>query len=149
MDELGERIRARRPRPDAILAVARGGLAPATLLAHRFEIPEVESIRARVTENDGPHTPKRSSVDLGALPPAYEADRLLVVDDVIGTGRTWHAVNDAVRARRSRALSPPMWVVLYPNLDNAEVAVPDDVLIGWTSREWVVFPWERRRRRSD
>lgn len=124
--------------PDMVIGVARGGVALAISLAARLSRP-VLTVSARHNSDDGirRHASGIVHVDLTALRHLDPGLRLLVCDDIYGTGATIHAVStavvEAVRPRRIRT------VTLCRNEGAADF--PDLWL--WNVRDWVVFPWEQ------
>lgn len=118
----------RRPW-NGILAIARGGLIPATLLAHHLAVRTIDVI-AIATYTDQ----SRGSPDI-LHRPRIEGDGAgwLAVDDLVDTGVTMRVV---------RALFPAITVaVLYTKpqghtLTDAFVrSVPQDT--------WIHFPWDQ------
>ncbi|BAF69763.1 phosphoribosyltransferase [Nitratiruptor sp. SB155-2] len=69
---------------DAILAVARGGLTLAHLLAECLEIRDVFAVTSKGYEKDQ----KLSCIQLGDMPNLQNRQNILIVDDIIDTGDT-------------------------------------------------------------
>jgi len=131
-------IAANEPRPDVVVGIARGGMPLARALAEHYHVPVAE-LPARHNESDALYLPASGTVRLPQEPTAglreIEGARLLVVDDICGTGAThravlaWlclHLATHHVRTAalcRSRAsdFTPDIWV--------------------WDTLDWVVFPW--------
>lgn len=98
--ELGEIIgmlplgKIRDFKPDAILAVERGGLIPGAIIARELAIPLV-SARASLYNDEKPAKKIHPSpvVDLRAL--SLLGKRVLIVDDVSNSGATLFAVKSA------------------------------------------------------
>ena len=127
-DSLAAQDRVRR-QWSGILAIARGGMIPATLLAHRLDVRRIDMISV-VTYDD------RS---IGApeimIRPRIEGSGAdwLVVDDLVDTGTTMRIV---------RAMYPGITAaVLYTKPKGHALAdafvrsVPQDT--------WVLFPWDK------
>lgn len=113
--------------PDAVLVgVARGGLIPAALVAHRLGVRKVAAL-GLMSYAEGPDGAQGALVEYGAAPEAAA----IVIDDIIDTGRTL----EAVRARYPGALVGAL--VDKTQGRSGVIAArqtPPDL--------WVAFPWE-------
>lgn len=110
-----------------IVAIARGGLVPAAILAGELDIRRIETIAIASYDGQCQGTPR--------ILKAYEGsgDGCLVVDDIVDTGKTAGIV---------RSLLPEAcFVTLYakpdgtPFIDHYAAKVPQNM--------WVAFPWEK------
>lgn len=122
---------------DAVVAVARGGCAPAGMLAAALALPIV-AVRARHNPTDAVRSWATGRVwieapDLGRLP---GRPRLLVVDDICGSGATLEAVGGMLRSRVR-----PSGLRTAVLCRNAGTWFRPDVWV-WDVRDWVAFPWE-------
>lgn len=112
---------------ERIVAVTRGGLAPAALLSQMLDIRFVDTLCLASYGDD------HAQSDLVLLKDACpEKGRVLVIDDLADSGKTSHYV---------RALLPNAYIaVLYakpvgePSVDTFVHRVAQD--------QWIVFPWE-------
>ncbi|RKT53824.1 phosphoribosyltransferase [Saccharothrix australiensis] len=129
-------VRASGFRPTVVHAVARGGLVAGAHLANVLDVPRLSLTRVRRTTSDERYAAKREPTcePFGALD-LVEGDRVLVVDDIVGTGATAEVVRDQVLAAGVAELR---FAVLVRN-HLAEFAVDD---CGFVADDWVVFPWE-------
>jgi len=134
-DRLAQAL-ARRPI-DAILAVARGGLVPASLVAYRLGMRDV--LGAAVASYDD--EARGDALVFLAFPPdaLISGRRVAIVDDVWDTGRTAVAVRERVR----QAGGEPIVAVLHHK--PASSSDPDDGpdLAVETTGDWIDYPWER------
>jgi len=73
----------------AVLGVARGGLIPATIIAHKLGIKRVFSLG--VTYYDG-DIKRDAPIVYQQLPAEIEYENVLIVDEVLDTGETWEHV---------------------------------------------------------
>jgi hypoxanthine phosphoribosyltransferase len=120
-------------RPEVILPVGRGGYYPGTLIAHLLQV-EVYPIRVSRRVNDV----TRYEVPQWRLePPALIAGkRVLVVDEICGTGETLLVVKEKVAAMGAAEVR---CAVLYAHTWGVEV--PD--YIGLISDGFIMNPWDR------
>ncbi|MEU7576862.1 phosphoribosyltransferase family protein [Streptomyces sp. NPDC041068] len=138
LDDLADAIRADGFVPDTVLAVARGGLTPAGHLTCALDVPAMHTIRVRRTKDDSRYADKQRPVVEGAGP--MPGGRVLVVDDIVGTGATADAVLEYLAAA---GVGPGdvRFAAVVRNHQSSYVpdycpAVIDD---------WIVFPWETAR----
>ena len=117
-----------------IVAITRGGLLPATLLAHALDIRVVETVSIAAYDQDG-----RGEEALGTpvvtKPPdaAGDGTGFLLVDDLVDTGAT---------ARVARALLPKArFVCVYAKPAGRPLA--DHVVREVSQDTWIVLPWEK------
>ena len=136
INSLGESILASGWKPTAILAIARGGLIPATILAYMLDVRRIIAIDVQHYDANrsrfeaGPQFVGENS-PLHAL--GEGIDRLLIVDDIIDTGETIKLVHDATRDYADEVKV----AALYVRSNQKHAA-------DWywkVEDEWVVFPW--------
>lgn len=131
-------IGASEPVPDVVIGIARGGVPLARRLAEHYGVP-VAALMARHNHSDELYVAATGRVELPQEPDAdlaaHRGARLLLVDDICGTGATYRAavpwlhqhlapasVRTAVLCRsQASAFTPDTWV--------------------WSTLDWVVFPW--------
>jgi hypoxanthine phosphoribosyltransferase len=126
-----------RHRPQLVIGIARGGRALADFLSTRLDVPAV-MLTARHNTSDQVRQQASGLVTVNpphALP-AASCERVLIVDDICGSGATLNAaallldrltgharLRAAVLCRNSGAgRNPDTWV--------------------WDVADWVCFPWE-------
>lgn len=110
-----------------LVAITRGGLIPAGLLAQALNIPLVDTIAVQSRAPDGSPTPPRILLGprLGTLGPDA-----LVIDDIVDSGATFRLLQS-----------------YHPNATYAALygrGSRSRALIGCTiyGKEWLHFPWE-------
>ncbi|MGE3192139.1 MAG: phosphoribosyltransferase [Microbacteriaceae bacterium] len=120
-------------RPDAIVAIARGGLTLAGALGYALDVKMLGSLNVEF------YTGVEERLDEPVLLPptldraALEGRRVLLVDDVSDSGRTLALVLQLLRAGGGEVRS----VCLYSK--PGTVQQPDYV---WrTTDRWIMFPW--------
>ncbi|MDP9072789.1 MAG: phosphoribosyltransferase [Actinomycetota bacterium] len=120
-------------RPDAILAIARGGLAVAGALAYAL------SIKNCFTVNVEFYTGVDERIDVPImLPPTLDLVditglKLLVVDDVADTGKTLELVHHVIE----RNVAEARCAVLYQK----SRSVIDCAYVHRRTEAWINFPW--------
>lgn len=137
--ELAARLRTKRF--DVVLAVTRGGMVPATLLAQALELRNVLSATVIFYTDIGDQFFGMAEPRFLSFPSAdsLEGRHVLVVDDVWDSGRT--AV--AVRRRAERALpaSVTLAVLHYKPNETVFADTKPDYYASETDN-WIVYPWE-------
>jgi hypothetical protein len=128
---------AERPhRPQLIIGIDRGGRDLAAALSRHLDVPAV-MIRARHNASDEINLAATSvTVDLGPLGDRAAPARLLVADDIAGSGLTL-AVTTGLLTGPCGAASVRTAVLCR----NAGSTVAPDTWV-WDVADWVVFPWE-------
>jgi len=137
-ERAGTMIAEAAPRADVVVGIARGGIPLAELIAEHLGLQMVP-LRARHNLSDEIYLPASGDVritteDAAALASAVEGRRVLVADDICGTGATLMAVLDRLATMQPAAAHSAV-------LCRSEAAdfTPDVWL--WNTRDWVVFPW--------
>jgi hypothetical protein len=126
----------------AVIGVAHGGLPPAQVLGALLAVP-VYRIDARHNPTDALYTQASGHVthDVRRLASALAGRRLtgkiLLVDDICGTGATFHAVRPALDSHLASGATVHT-VALCRNTG----ATDEPELWLWTVDDWVRFPWE-------
>lgn len=120
----------------AVLAIARGGREPGSLLAESAHVPLFE-MTARHNASDALWSDTLPAVWIEAqsslrIQPKL---RVLVVDDICGSGGTLQTVTETLGLA---GIQDVKTVTLCRNVSS--VVTPDLWL--WTVQHWVVFPWE-------
>lgn len=126
--ELHKKITEAGIKPFGIIAVTRGGLPPATLLAHLLHIKKIQIISIESYNRS-----KKGLLHLLHKPAiANKGKGWIVVDDIADTGATLHMI------RKMYPLAYQVSLVAKPQgeriVDTYALKVPQET--------WVVFPWE-------
>lgn len=119
--------------PDMIIAVARGGLMVSQFLAHALDVRRVASIQAILYD----HETKGESVWLETLPLLEGVSRVLVVDEMVDSGETMHALITQL----SQAY--PSIVFQSAVLLQKPTAIYKADFYAHTVDEWINFFWEQ------
>ncbi|TXK17226.1 phosphoribosyltransferase [Homoserinibacter sp. GY 40078] len=131
--ELAETIAADRFRPDAIVAIARGGLALAGSLAYALDVKMLGSLNVEFYTGIG----ARGDEPV-VLPPTLDRDslagkRILLADDVADSGRTLALVVQLLAAGGSEVRT----VCLYTK----PTTVHEPTYTWRRTDRWIMFPW--------
>jgi uncharacterized protein len=131
---LAERLKG--ARFDLMLAITRGGLVPAGMLAYRLGIRNILIAAVEYYDDRGQPGPRPTFLQFPA-DPLLRGQRILVVDEVWDSGTTIHAVSERVR----QAGGIPTTAVLHWKPERSVVpGVPDVHAV--TTDAWVVYPFK-------
>ncbi len=114
-----------------VVAIARGGLIPAAVVARELECRLVETISVIAYEGEGASTRGEPKI---IKPPmaAGDGDGFLVIDDLVDTGAT---------ARVVRAILPRAhFACIYAK--PAARSVVDSFVTEVSQDTWILFPWD-------
>jgi xanthine phosphoribosyltransferase len=114
----------------AVVAITRGGMAPAMIVARELDIRLVDTISVKSYD----HQTQTDPVVLNA-PDAEmmrDGEGVLVVDDLVDTGRTLEVV---------RALYPKAHFATVYAKPKGEPMV-DTFITGVSQDTWIFFPWD-------
>ena len=121
---------------DVMLAITRGGLVPAGMLAYRLGIRNILVAAVEYYDDEGKPGPHPTFLQFPA-DPLLRGQRVLVVDEVWDSGTTIHAVAERVR----QAGGEPTTAVLHFKPARSQVpGVPDHHVV--TTDRWVVYPFK-------
>lgn len=128
--ELAGQVKAGGKEYHAIVAVSRGGLFPAGILATALNIRLVETIS--INGYDGETAKDTAAVLKPATLPSIPAERILIVDDLVDTGRTATILQQELpKADLAVVCAKPAG---KPYATYAVQDIPQET--------WVCFPWE-------
>jgi hypoxanthine phosphoribosyltransferase len=131
--KVAEQVRASGNIPDILVGVARGGLAPARVIADLLELRRVEVVQCESYD----YIERNAKPKVGEFPrELVQGQKVLLVDDVADTGGSIIAINE-----RFESFNPD-WMgiaVLYKKPWNKATI---DYFAAETDA-WIIFPWER------
>ncbi|MFJ1708729.1 phosphoribosyltransferase [Kitasatospora sp. NPDC088346] len=130
--------------PQTIVAVVRGGMVPAVVLAHQLGVRDVRALEVTHNVDDSTNAAKT------ARPQTRNGDSLgdvtgldvLVVDDVAGTGETLATAVRLVEQAGAARVRSAVLVVNEANWTGGRPPGESVTCIGEMVRRWVIFPWE-------
>ena len=115
---------------DAVIAITRGGLVPAAVVARELGIRVIESICVASYHDYANQGELR--VLKGVAPEVRAAGKLLIVDDLVDTGKTAKVVRDLLPgAHFATVYASPQG---RPRVDTFITEVSQDT--------WIYFPWD-------
>lgn len=119
---------ATMPKFSRVVAIARGGLAPAAIIARELEIRYVDTVCIASYDDRN-----QGSINiLKGLDADEDGDGLLVIDDLVDSGET---------ARTVKAMLPKAHIAtVYAKPAGLEVV---DTYVTQVSQDtWIIFPWD-------
>ena len=129
IDDLVKEVanRASSFKPTHIVGITRGGLIPAVMLSHSFDLP-METLGVSFRDNRATHHTKFKPIDDA---------RYLIVDDINDSGTTFKVVSDIFRNRRL--------IFATSALINKEKSGFNVDIYGemFYHDDWINFPWEK------
>lgn len=129
IDDLVKEVanRASSFKPTHIVGITRGGLIPAVMLSHSFDLP-METLGVSFRDNRATHHTKFKPIDDA---------RYLIVDDINDSGTTFKVVSDIFRNRRL--------IFATSALINKEKSGFNVDFYGemFYHDDWINFPWEK------
>lgn len=123
-------------RFDVLLAITRGGLVPAGMLAYRLRIRNILVAAVEFYDDHGQPGPHPTFLQFPA-DPLLRGQRVLVIDEVWDSGTTIHAVTERIR----QAGGLPTTAVLHWKPTHSVVPGEPDVH-AVTTAAWVVYPFK-------
>ena len=124
---------------DAMLAITRGGMVPAGMLAYRLGIRDILVAAVAYYDDTGTPGPEPTFLQFPA-DPLLRGRRILIVDEVWDSGATIVAVTERVEMAGG---IPTTAVVHYKPGRSVVPAVPDHFAV--STDAWVVYPFKAGR----
>ena len=124
---------------DAMLAITRGGMVPAGMLAYRLGIRDILVAAVAFYDDAGAPGPAPTFFQFPS-DPLLHGRRILVVDEVWDSGTTIHAVTERVRVAGG---IPTTAVIHYKPARSIVPATPDHYVVATDA--WVVYPFKAGR----
>lgn len=112
---------------EAIVAITRGGLVPAAIIARELDIRLIDTICVRSYGEDN----SRGDVEI-LKPVTLQGQNVLIIDDLVDTGQTAAAVR--------RHLPDAHFATVYAKPAGRPIV---DTFITEVSQDtWILFPWD-------
>jgi xanthine phosphoribosyltransferase len=118
---------------DAVVAIARGGLVPATIVARELNIRVVESVSVKSYDHQNQGEIRvLKPISAQILDLARTGGKVLIVDDLVDTGATARIVRDMLPGAH--------FATVYAKPKGREMV---DTFITEVSQDtWIYFPWD-------
>lgn len=131
--------------PEIIISVVRGGMIPGVILSHALNIRKVENIKCIETINDEINAIKQEPiVDENINLSEIRGKKVLIVDDILGSGATIRKIKEEVKKWEPEELRTAICVVNEQNWEKSNSSNHNSEIeyVGKSVKGWVVFPWE-------
>jgi len=116
----------------AMVAITRGGLVPATIVARELNIRLVETVSVKSYDHKDQGTIRIIKPISAAVVKLGLSDKVLIVDDLVDTGATAKVVREMLpKAHFAAVYAKPMG---RPLVDTFITEVSQDT--------WIYFPWD-------
>lgn len=126
-------------KPDLIVGLTRGGLIPAVMLSHKYDVPLVPiNLSLRDFKSDY----NSVLVDLNQATPRYfngKYKNILVVDDILDSGDTLDELSRIFKVMDFDTQLDIKYATLFYNVTNEKKFVPD--FYGQTINKQINAPW--------
>jgi xanthine phosphoribosyltransferase len=118
---------------DAVVAIARGGLVPATIVARELNIRVVESVSVKSYDHQNQGNVRvLKAISDEILRMAKDGGKVLIVDDLVDTGATARVVREMLPGAH--------FATVYAKPKGREMV---DTFITEVSQDtWIYFPWD-------
>ena len=123
-----------RAKP-CIVAIGRGGLAPAVILSNMLGVPIAHVVFVKTYK--GKENVGAKLTELGAIPQKMVKD-CIFVDDLVDTGSTFEAVK--AKYPDAKFVTPYAKIEGFNKYKNDFLFEPPVI---YEQNSWLVFPWER------
>ncbi len=121
-------------KPNIIYAVLKGGLIPARIIADLLGVEEIGvlGVKFYYSPMERRHKPV---LTIPPTPPPRREYRILIVDDVVDSGKTMQLVIDElnrydIKCFKTASIHYKPWSIYKPDYYAEE------------TRDWIIYPWE-------
>jgi len=131
---------------DEIVGISRAGLVASVLLAHALDMRSMSVLELQITNDDTINAKKFDEVKVVRLPcpTRIQGRRILLADDIVGSGRTMAKAQELLINQLGAAHLTRCSLVV----NEANLSVPLDTVcdfVGVRVKGWTVFPWEYKK----
>ncbi|MGI4852026.1 MAG: xanthine phosphoribosyltransferase [Janthinobacterium lividum] len=112
-----------------LVAVTRGGLVPASILAQELDLRWVDTICIASYSQD------KEAADMNVMKSIQGNGKgLIVIDDLVDSGRTFHWIQ--------KRLPEAYFTAVYAKPEGCHTLSQPDDAVTIDQDQWIVFPWE-------
>ena len=135
---LAWRLDGKGPQPDgwrAVVAVTRGGMAPAMIVARELGIRTVDTVSVKSYHSGGGAETERREAEVLKSPDRKlmgDGTGILVVDDLVDSGKTLELIREMFPKAH--------FACVYAKPEGAKQA--DDYVTTVSQDTWIFFPWD-------
>ena len=119
----------------AVVAITRGGMAPAMIVSRELDIRVVDTISVKSYHSSGGAADERREAQVLKAPDAElmgDGEGILIIDDLVDSGKTLELVHDTYpKAHFATVYAKPQG---EPQVDTFITGVSQDT--------WIFFPWD-------
>ncbi len=119
----------------AVVAITRGGMAPAMIVSRELDIRTVDTISVKSYHAGGGKADQRRDAEVLKSPDmdvVGDGEGVLIIDDLVDTGKTLELVSDLLpKAHFATVYAKPLG---KPVVDSYITEVSQDT--------WIFFPWD-------
>lgn len=119
----------------ALVAIARGGLVPAVVLAHHLKIYNFSVIAMTRNQSNEMYSDRQPPLITAELQIVLEGQDVLIVDDIVGEGETMLMAKNQIMQYNPRSIQ-----TLALAVNQGSTFKPDFFI--FEVDDWVIFPWE-------
>jgi len=136
---LSDQIKSKKINYDTIIALGRGGLIPGATLSYKLDIYNLYNLGISTREDDGKYL---DTIVYQKPKSLNKSSKILVVDDINDSGRTFTAVNSILQSEYNIDSDN----ILYASLvmrDGSEFN--KNIIFGniLYTTSWLQFPWDK------
>lgn len=136
ISEIQQQLHAQQWQPDVVVGVTRGGLVPAVMLSHAYD---VKMVCLDISLRDKKLVESRGFDQTHDF--ASQGSRVLVVDDINDSGNTIATVRTVLQEVEANLVKI---AVLVNNQDSHQSVDACGMHINKRSHpQWIVYPWEK------
>ena len=119
----------------AVVAVTRGGMAPAMIVARELDIRTVDTVSVKSYHSGGGASDQRREAEVLKAPDAdlmRDGSGILIVDDLVDSGKTLELIREMYPKAH--------FACVYAKPEGAKQA--DDYVTTVSQDTWIFFPWD-------
>lgn len=120
-------------KPDAIVAIARGGVTLGHFLSQSLEIRDFYTINSQLYDD----TKKRDQHSINSIPDLSKFTRIVLVDDIVDSGETMKNINEVLKNK-----FPQLTIKTLSLFYKKSAIITADYSIHET-KNWIEFFWEK------